>query len=375
MPRIVISAGEPSGDYLGAQLIAELRRRGISKENILIIGGPKMEQALKKSSIFPIQDISVMGYVEVILKIPIVFWRLRQAAAKIAEFNPDIIITIDSGGFHFRLVEKLRSKLSHTKFYHYVSPSIWAYRYKRIFKVKKLYDCQFVLFKFEKSFYDKEGIECIFVGHPLVERKFPPYIGYDKRKDSYTISVFCGSREMEIKTLSPIFFKAIELVAKKLNTRITVFVATLDHLKPTLQKIASSYDLDFIISSDSKDREYYIPRSKMALSKSGTISLELMFYNIPILVAHKINSITAFFLKRVLSLKYVSLGNILAKKGIISELLQEHCNASEIAAKIIEIIKNNKDYTKDYKAVLAQLYNGTDRSPSQLICDKVLGAE
>lgn len=367
MPRIVISAGEPSGDYLGAQLIAELCKLGISKEDMLIIGGPQMENALKKPSIFPMKDISVMGYIEVIFKIPIVFRRLKQAATKITEFNPDIVITIDSGGFHFRLVKKLYLSLPHTKFYHYVSPSIWAYRYKRIFKIKKLYDCQFVLFKFEKKFYDKEGIKCIFVGHPLMERKFPKYIGKDN-----IISVFCGSREMEVKTLAPIFFESIALVSKQLNTKFTVFIATLDHLKPMLKKITSLYDLDFVISSEAKDKEYYISRSRLALSKSGTISLELMFYNIPILVAHKINPITAFFLKKVLSVKYVSLGNIIAKKEIIPELLQEHCNPSEIAAKIIEMLDHNKDYTKDYKTVLAEFDNGTDKSPSQLIASKVL---
>jgi len=374
MPRVVISAGEPSGDYLGACLINELLRNGVAKDEIDIIGGTQMENALGRQSIFPVRDISVMGYIEVISKIPTVMMRIRQATTAIAKFKPDIVLTIDSGGFHFRLVAALRKKLFNTKFYHYVSPSIWAYRYSRIFKIKKLYDGQFVLYKFEKAFYDKEEVPCVFVGHPLTERTFPKYIGCDREEGRNIISIFCGSRELEVRTLAPIFLDALQEVNHRLGEKFTPFIATLPHLEPILRDIVRGYDFKCIISSEAKDKEYFIPRSRLALSKSGTITLELMFYNIPIIVAHKINPITAFFLKKVLRIKHVSLGNIIAQREIIPELLQEKCNKQCIAEAILNILRNGSSVsTAEYPQVLVELNNGTGKSPSELICSIMLG--
>ncbi len=370
--KIFISSGESSGDIIGANLIKAIKQQYPSCI-IQGIGGQHMQQQ-GVQSIFPIQDISVMGYIEVLHKVSKIFRRLKHAICYITNFKPDIVITIDSHGFNFRLVKKIKPSLPKTKFVNYVSPSIWAYRYKRIYTIKKLFDHQLVLFPFEKQYYDWENIPCTFVGHPLTTLQYPHHHAVPFHKaTTLCISVLPGSREGEVKTLLPIFLKSLIQLHKHTAKQIAIFIPTLQHLEQLIQEICAQYchnTIHYMISSDPQDKHTYLPLSHVAITKSGTISLELMFYNIPIVVAHKINRITAFFIEKAVQVKYVSIGNIIASQEIIPELLQSKCNPTNIANITMQLLQNSNRL--DYSNILRQLHNNNDADPGELAATTIL---
>lgn len=373
MKRIFISAGEASGDNLGYELIRSILKYHPNTQ-IAIVGGKKME-SLGYQSIFSQDDISVMGYFEILGSIFKVKKRINQTIEFLKEFKPHLYVAIDSRGFNFRVVEGVKKFLPETKYLNYVSPTIWAYRYNRIFKIKELFNYQFVLYPFEKQYYDAVDIPCTFIGHPLgyeiLQNTASDAVSNDAySNDDYVVSVFPGSRVQEIAAHLPIFLDAVKLFSNKMckkmgdekfADRLKIFIPTLPHLKETL------YNYDFgnlavEISDDLSMRESVLAKSKVFLTKSGTISLELMRYNIPIVVAHKISKITAFFLKFFIKVRYVSIGNLIANKEIIPELLQENCNSSTISSKMLKI----EGVVQNYENYLLQLKNNSNLSPSDL---------
>lgn len=376
--RIFISAGEASGDNLGYELIQSILKLHPDTQ-IAVVGGSKIE-SLGYKSVFPQSDISVMGYFEILSSIFRVKKRINQTIEFLKEFKPDLYIAIDSRGFNFRVIEGVRKFLPKTKYLNYVSCTIWAYRYKRIFKIKELFNHQFVLYPFEKKYYDEVKIPCTFIGHPLgyeASKAVNSYRGNADR-ESYIVSIFPGSRIQEIKAHMPIFLDSARLFYKKISKKLSdddfrrklkIFIPTLPHLK----KVFCEYDfgdLDVKVSDDLAVKEMFLCKSRIFLTKSGTISLELMRYNIPMIVAHKISSFTAFFVKRFLKVRYVSIGNLIADEEIIPELLQENCNPSNIAGKMVKI----ESVAPNYDACLLKLKNNSNLKPQDLAV-KVIFAE
>lgn len=356
--KIFIAAGEASSDSLGYDLIASILRINPNVE-IAILGGKKME-SLGYKSIFPQEEISIMGYFEVITSIFKIRNRINRTVEFLANFKPNLYIAIDSRGFNFRVIERVRRLLPETKYLNYVSPTIWAYRYNRIFAIKKLFHHQFLLYPFEKKYYDEVGVPNTFIGHPL---------GYTKLlatklkvvKSKYIISIFPGSRAQEIKVHLPIFLDAVRSFQSKSSKKLFVFIPTLPHLKALVE----SYNfegLDLQISTDEVQKQGFLAQSKVFLTKSGTISLELMQYNIPMIVAHKISPITAFFVRRFIKVKYASIGNLLANAEIIPELMQENCTVAKISQKLLEIEGAHILYRK----YLEELRNNKNILPQEL---------
>ena len=359
MKKIFILTGEPSGDRLASKVIAKLKN---SKPDIdyLSVGGEHLK-ALGIKSLYDLKEITYLGFTRVLLNIFKIKKKINQTVDKIIEFDPDILFSVDSPDFTLRVAERVKKLRSEIKTIHYVAPQVWVWREHRVKKLKKFLDHILLLFPFEKKYFEKENINCTFVGHPLLEDNeknkidISNIIGEDKK----IISIFSGSRSSEINVLMPILLKFIKMMKEKYNDIHFIFHTTNEH-RATLKNQVSHEDLENCdVISDEKIKSYILKKSSFAVAKSGTISLEICNANVPSIIIYKINFINFFIVKMLVKVKFANIINIAAGKEIIPELLQEKCNAKNIFNKVDEFLTNPdlstnqinkfKEIIKDFK--------------------------
>jgi lipid-A-disaccharide synthase len=334
--RIFIIAGEASGDLFGAKLIDSLKNSAINID-ISGIGGEKMIAA-GMQSIFAMTDLSIMGFIEVIPSIPRIIKRLQQTQKAIENFQPHFIVTIDSPGFNFRLAKRLQKLRPNCKLIHYVAPSVWAYKPHRAAMIAKLYDHLLTILPFEKPYFDAVGLPTTYVGHPIIEGEYP-----QKATDENLIVIMPGSRAGEVERLGPIFKEAFYLLKQKIPL-LKAFIPTTNAREEQIKTIFSGDD--FVISSNPKEKQDNLSKAKSAIIKSGTSSLEIMLYNIPHLIAYKINSLTYKYLMLVVKIKYANLINLMLGREAIPELLQNQCSSGMIAKTALGLHKDEKIRTQ-----------------------------
>lgn len=362
MKKIYLIAGEASGDNIGAKLMRALREKNLEVE-FYGIGGDKMRLEGMKV-LFPSKEIAIMGFFEVILHIFSLLKRIKQTVEDIIKIQPDIIVTIDSPGFCFRVAKQVKALVS-CNLIHYVAPTVWAYKPERAKEIAKIYDHLLVILPFEPKYFEAEGLSTSFVGHPAIEslKIFPKEVFRSKfniSEDSLLLCLAPGSRLQEIKALLPIFLKAIKLI----NAKITVAIPTHEHLKETIREY-NKENLPLILVKE-EDKESLFSAADLVLTKSGTITTELAFYQTPMVVAHKINDISYLLLKRMIKVKYVTIINLLAKKELIPELLQKDCNSRLIAEKLSNyLIPANKNAWKEEVRVNLAKLQCEEEMPSQ----------
>ena len=359
MKKIFILTGEPSGDRLASKVIAKLKN---SKPDIdyLSVGGEHLK-ALGIKSLYDLKEITYLGFTRVLLNIFKIKKKINQTVDKIIEFDPDILFSVDSPDFTLRVAERVKKLRPEIKTIHYVAPQVWVWREHRVKKLKKFLDHILLLFPFEKKYFEKENINCTFVGHPLLEDNeknkidISNIIGEDKK----IISIFSGSRSSEINVLMPILLKFIKMMKEKYNDIHFIFHTTNEH-RATLKNQVSHEDLENCdVISDEKIKSYILKKSFFAVAKSGTISLEICNANVPSIIIYKINFINFFIVKMLVKVKFANIINIAAGKEIIPELLQEKCNAKNIFNKVDEFLTNPdlstnqinkfKEIIKDFK--------------------------
>lgn len=363
--KIFIVAGEASGDNLGAKLMKALQALDMELE-FRGVAGDKMK-ANGCFSYFDIYDIAIMGFVEVVPKIPLIFRRINYLVQKATEYKPDLIITIDSYGFNYRLVSKLRSTLNNSAvFVHYVAPTVWAYNPKRANVIASLYDHQLLILPFEKPFFDRVGVNSTFIGHPIIEEVNQSDITNDREN---IIIVMPGSRKQEVRHHTQLFKQAIELFGAKFNhTNYKFFIPTLPHLETVVRDIFGTSDR-FIISSNEEVKHQYFSKAKVALVKAGTSSVEMMAYRIPCVVAYKMFPLTYWWLKRKVNISFISICNLVLNKGLIPELIQHECEAGNIALKLHQLVTDQAMYNniiEGYKEALSLLGANSSLLPSQI---------
>ena len=359
MKKIFILTGEPSGDRLASKVISKLKN---SKPDIdyLSVGGEHLK-ALGIKSLYDLKEITYLGFTRVLLNIFKIKKKINQTVDKIIEFDPDILFSVDSPDFTLRVAERVKKLRSEIKTIHYVAPQVWVWRDHRVKKLKKFLDHILLLFPFEKKYFEKENINCTFVGHPLLEDNeknkidISNIIGEDKK----IISIFSGSRSSEINVLMPILLKFIKMMKEKYNDIHFIFHTTNEH-RATLKNQVSHEDLENCdVISDEKIKSYILKKSFFAVAKSGTISLEICNAKVPSIIIYKINFINFFIVKMLVKVKFANIINIAAGKEIIPELLQEKCNAKNIFNKVDEFLTNPdlsinqinkfKEIIKDFK--------------------------
>ncbi len=368
--KIFIIAGENSGDAIGAKLMRALKKQSGESLEFSGIGGHEMAgEGL--SSLFPMQELSIMGMAELIPHIPNILYRINQTVEKIREINPDILVTIDSPGFTFRVAEKLRQTAF--KKLHIVAPSVWAWKPHRAAKIAKLYDHLLAFLPFEPPYFIKEGLACTYIGHPVTEEEF------DKKKkaelkNKYNIAseapilaVMPGSRSSEIKPLLPIFREAIILLARKFRNLHVAMLAT-PQFEKTINENVKHWQVRYSVITDRNDKKSAMAGADVALVKSGTSTMEVAIAKTPMVITYKVNPISAYLARRMLKIKYANLINIILDREVIPELLQERCTPELITSELTKLLTNPRTRDKQIKEcgpVLEQLGLGDKNTPSE----------
>ena len=341
MKKIFILVGETSGDKLASKVIFELKKINPNIE-YSCVGGSNLE-SLNIKSIFNLKEITYIGFTSVFLNLFKIRKKINQTIDEIIKFNPDILFSVDSPDFTLRVAEKVKKINPYIKSVHYVAPQVWIWREKRVKKYKKFLDHLLLLFNFEKSYFDKENIKTTFVGHPLLElKKNNIDISNLFKNNKKIISVFSGSRNSEVKVLTPILINFIKLMNQKNHNYNFVFHAT-DENKNLINDYVKKSLLDNVeVIYDEKIKYEVLSKSIFAVAKSGTISLEICNLKIPSIIIYKINYINYFIMKLLVKVKYANIINIINNEEIIPELLQKECNANEIYKSVIYFLKNPK---------------------------------
>ena len=342
MKKVFILTGEPSGDKLASTVISKLR---IQDPNIeyLSVGGTHIKK-LGIQSIFDLKEITYLGFTSVLFNIFKIRNKINQSVDEIIKFNPDILFSVDSPDFTLRVAEKVKKINNNIKTIHYVAPQIWVWRKNRVKKIKKFIDHMLLLFNFEKKYFDDENIKNTFVGHPLIEKeeKAKTVLNDLIKKDKKIISIFPGSRKSETSVLLPILLNFVKLMNKKDFSYSYVFHAT-DENKEFIVNHVKQTDLNNIdVISDDNIKSQILSNSIFAVSKSGTVSLQISSSNVPSIIIYKLSFINFMIFKLLVNVKFANIINIINDKEVIPELLQKECNAEEICRSVIYFLKNPK---------------------------------
>ena len=340
MKKIFILTGEPSGDKLASKVIGNLMKVNPNIE-YLSVGGENLKK-LGIETIFNLKEITYLGFTRVFLNIFKINKRINETVNEIIKFNPDILLTVDSPDFTLRVSEKVKKKSKKIKTIHYVAPQVWVWRKGRVKKIKKFIDYMLLLFRFEKPYFEKEKINCEFVGHPLLEEQNLAKIDINQiiSKNKALISIFAGSRTSEINMLMPILIDFIKLMNAKYNDFTYIFHSTNENFSLVKSHTSKSEIKNYEIISDEKIKSHILRKSIFAVSKSGTVSLEICNAKIPSIIIYKMNFINFLIIKMLVTTKFANIINIAAKKEIIPELIQDRCNPKNIYNTVNEFLNN-----------------------------------
>ena len=342
MKKIFILVGEPSGDKLAAMAISNLKKINSNIE-YLSVGGENIKK-LGIRSIYDLKEITYLGFTNVIANIFNIKKKIKETVNAIEDFQPDILFTVDSPDFTLRVAEKVKKNNSKIKTIHYVAPQVWVWREGRVKKIKRFIDHILLLFNFEKIYFEKENMSHEFVGHPLLDSANESAIDINQilGKNKALISIFAGSRKSEIDILTPILLKFIKLMNQKYNDFSYVFHSTKEYSDLILSHIKKNDLNNCEVISDNKIKNHVLKKSVFAVSKSGTISLEICNSKIPSVILYKMGLINFLIIKMLVKTKFANIINIAAKKEVIPELLQSNCNPK----KIYEVVSNYLDNPK-----------------------------
>ena len=340
MKKIFVLTGEPSGDKLASTVISKLKQNNSDIE-YSCVGGVHLN-SLGVKSIYDLKEITYIGFTSVLLNLFKIKKKINETVDKIIEFKPDVLFSVDSPDFTLRVAEKVKKINPNIKTVHYVAPQVWVWREGRVKKFKKFLDHILLLFNFEKKYFDKENINNTFVGHPLLEKsnKTKTDLSNLIKKDKKIISLFAGSRSSETSILLPILIDFIKLMNDKYNDYLFVFHAT-DENKNYINDNIKGANLNNIeVISDENIKSQILSSSLFAVSKSGTVSLEICNAKIPSIIIYKMNFLNFMIVKFLVKIKYANIINIINNKEVIPELIQNECNSKEIFKSVIYFLKN-----------------------------------
>jgi lipid-A-disaccharide synthase len=362
--KIFILTGEASGDKLASKVISDLR---IINPNIeyLSVGGENLNR-LGINSIYDLKEITYLGFTNVFLNIFKIKKKINDTVKSIEDFSPDILFTVDSPDFTLRVAERIKKNKPMIKTVHYVAPQVWVWREGRVKKIKKFIDHILLLFNFEKPYFDKENVSNEVVGHPLLDNTFDSAIDINQilGKNKALISIFAGSRKSELEVLTPILLDFIKIMNKNYNDFKFVFHSTKEYSK-FIQAYIKKSDLNNCeVISDNKIKSHILKKSIFAISKSGTVSLEICNAKIPSIILYKMGFINFLIIKILVNIKYANIINIAAKEEIIPELLQSNCNSNMIFEYVSDFLNNPLKMELQVKKTQSILNNFKTKKPS-----------
>lgn len=349
--RIALVAGEASGDILGAGLIQALKQRHGDVE-FIGVGGPLME-AEGLQSIFPMERLSVMGLVEVLGRLPELLKRRRHLLRDLIAAKPDVFIGIDAPDFNLDLELKLRR--AGIKTVHYVSPSVWAWRQKRVLKIRQACDLMLTLFPFEAKFYDDYQVPVRFVGHPLADAiplqadRSAAREVLDLPLDGPVVALMPGSRGGEVSRLAPLFFDAAERL-RNLRPGIQFVVPCANaQRREQIEQMLINRDLPLKLLNGQS--HFALAACDSVLIASGTATLEALLYKRPMIVAYRVAPLTFKILSRMVKSPYISLPNLLAERLLVPELIQDAATPEALAQLLAPLVDGGAEQTLGFDQI------------------------
>ena len=354
MPLIYLLAGEASGDVLGARLMSALARLRPDAE-FAGVGGPRMERE-GLSSLHPISDLAVMGLVEVLPRIRAIRKRLLETLEDIDRRRPDVLVTIDSPGYNRHVLKKASRRA--VKRVHYVAPQVWAWRENRVRKYPGLWDKLLCLLPFEPAWFGARGIEARFVGHPVLESGAGSGDGARFRAryglaDERILILMPGSRRSEVPRLLPVFGRTLRLLAQAApDLRPVLPVSAV--VAETVRRAASAWPVRPIVVTELEDKHDAYAGASVALTKSGTSTLELALAGVPMAVTYRVNPVSAALARRLIRVPHVAMVNLLAGREVVPELLQEDCTPEKLSQTVLDLLAGSSQRAA-FRGVVASL--------------------
>ena len=372
--HVYMIAGEASGDILGAGIMKQLKEKAEGDLRFSGIGGELMT-AEGLTTLFPMETLSVMGVWEVLPRIPDLLARIRQTVRDIEEKQPDILVTIDSPDFCFRVAKSVKQRgIAKMPIVHDVAPSVWAWRPGRAKKVAQFLDHLLALLPFEPPYFEKEGLDCTFTGHPVMENEaLVKADGASFRAENgiaaneKLLCVLPGSRHSELSRMLPVFRQVLEKL--KANHKGLRFVTvTFPHLREAIEKAFDG--LHVIIKTTDKYNAF--AAADAALATSGTVALELAAVGTPSVIGYRMSAVNGFLAKLLVKGKYAALPNIILDAPVLPELLLENCTADNLAREVGRLLsdRNAADVQRRAFAEMRQKFDGL--SPSATAADVIL---
>ncbi len=340
-PLIFMVAGENSGDALGADLMKALDKKLDGRVRFSGVGGPLMVEAGFYSQ-FPMEDLAVMGVFEVLPRLRLLLRRMKETALAIERLNPDVVVTIDAPDFCFRVVKKLRARGNAVPVVHYVAPTVWAWRPGRAKKVARFLDHLLCLLPFEPPYFQREGLDATFVGHPVVTSNVHLGQGTAFRElhgiapDTPLLTVLPGSRMGEVSRLLSIFGETVEKLAAK-HAGLTVLIPAVPHLVDHIRQAVAAWTVPVLVTPP-QEKAAVFAASGAALAASGTVTLELAMAGLPQVVAYRVSPLTAMIGKMLIKTPYANLVNICLGREAVPEFIQENCTPDNLAAEVSRLM-------------------------------------
>ncbi|MDC8454778.1 lipid-A-disaccharide synthase [Marinobacter sp. DS40M6] len=373
-----IVAGEASGDILGAGLIRSLRLR-YPNARFVGIGGDEMI-AEGFHSLVPMERLSVMGLVEVLGRIRELFDIRARLMNYLLATPPDVVIGIDSPDFTLGIERRCRDAGIPTA--HYVSPSVWAWRQKRIFTIAKSVNLMLTLFPFEARFYEEHGVPVAFVGHPLADRipMMPDTVGARQSlgllEDAPVLAILPGSRGGEVERLGTLFLEAARWIqGRRPDLQLVIPCVNRDREKQ-VQALVEALDVKLAVTIVRGRSREVMASSDVVLLASGTATLEAMLLKKPMVVGYRLSRVSYALVSRLVKVPYVALPNLLAKEQLVPELLQDDASSESLGEAVLERLENESErarLTAAFSQLHEQLRQGADEQSAAAISALIEG--
>ncbi|MCP3413107.1 lipid-A-disaccharide synthase [Bradyrhizobium brasilense] len=374
--KIFLIATEESGDRLGAALMQVLRQRLGDAVQFSGVGGRAMT-AQGIAPLFPIEELSIMGFAAVVKQLPKILRLIRRTANAALADAPDMLVIIDSPDFTHRVARRVRARNPNIPIVDYVSPSVWAWRPGRARAMRGYVDHVLALLPFEPEEYRKlQGPPCSYVGHPLTEQlaSLRPNEDEQKRRDAQppVLLVLPGSRRSEIRHHLALFGTALGQLNKQ--TPFELVLPTMPHLEAMVREGVASWPVVPRLAIGETEKRAAFRVARAALAKSGTVTLELALSGIPMVTAYRVGAAEAFILRRAIRVSSVILANLVIGSDIIPEFLQEDCTPDKLAAALGDVLADTPDRLRQlvgFATMDGKMSTG-DQPPSVRAADIVL---
>jgi lipid-A-disaccharide synthase len=375
-PHFFMVAGEASGDLLGGRLMQALQQQLPQGCSFRGIGGPEM-QAQGLSSLFPMQELSLMGLAEVLPHLPRLIGRLAETEKAVRSARPAALITIDAPAFTLRLAARLAG--SGIPRIHYVAPQVWAWRAGRAKHLAGTVDRLLTLLPFEPPYFTRHGLPTDYVGHPVVEggARFGDGPGFRRRfgipDGAPVLVVLPGSRQGEVRRLLPIFGAAVSLIIERVPG-LKLVVPTVPQVADAVAAGVADWPGEPLLLTGTGERYDAFAAGTAALAASGTVALELALARLPCVIAYKVNPATAWLARRLLTIRYVALPNLILNEPLLPEFLQQDCEPQSLAQALVPLLSQGPERTAMLAGYdrLAQAMRLEDVPPSERAAQAIL---